>query len=143
MGSMDLHRRGGSEGGAVENPRRFVADLLEDASHGALFFRDAFFARGVRGLADAGDERERAVERPDNLSNADLFWRAPELVAAVRALAALDEAPMLQREQDVLEEFLRNGFLLGEVADEDGPVALFLGEQDHGLQTVLSFARQH
>ena len=95
----------------VENARGFVADLLKDAADGAVLFRDALFARRVRGLADARDERERTVEGADDVADADLFGRASELVAAVRALAAVDEAAMLQRQQDVLEELLRNRFL--------------------------------
>ena len=49
-----------------------------------------------------------------------IFGRRAELIAAVRTLAAVDQAAMLQREQDVLEELLRNRFLLGEIADEHG-----------------------
>ena len=57
--------------------------------------------------------------------------------------AALHEAAVLQSEQDVLEKLLRNGFLLGEVADEDGSMALFAREQDHCLETVLPFPGKH
>src|SRR6478752_3266459 len=129
-----LHSGSGREGCAVEDPRGFVADLLEDAAHHAFLFRNAFFAGRVRRLADAGHEGERAVERAHDFSDADLVRGSTELIAAVGALAALHEAPMLQREEDVLEKLLRDGFLLGEIADQDWAVALFFGEEDHGLE---------
>ena len=39
---------------------------------------------------------------------------------AVKAIPALDQAALLQREQDVLEKLLGNRVVLGEIADEHG-----------------------
>ena len=50
---------------------------------------------------------------------------------------------MLQGQQDVLEELLRDRFLLGEVTDEDRAGAVLASEQNHGFQSVLALARQH
>ena len=117
---------GGRERGAVEDPRGFVADLLKDAPDGALVLRHAFLAGRIRRLADAGDEGERAVERADDFADADAIRRSPELIAAVRALLALDQAAVLEVEEDVLEELLRDPFLFGEVANQNGAVAVLL-----------------
>ena len=127
----------------VENPRGFVADLLKHTTNRAILFGDAFLTRRVRGLADARDERERTVERADDVANADLVRWATELVAAVRSFAAVDEAAMLQRDQNILEELLRDRFLFGKVADEHRSASVLACEQDHRLESVLAFARQH
>src|SRR4051812_18919970 len=134
---------GGQECRAVEDARGFVADPLEHAADGAIVFGDAFLARRVGSLADARDERERAVEGANDVADADAVRGPPELVAAVRTFPALDQAAVFQRDQDVLEEFLGDGVVFGELADEHGPVAVLAGERQHGLETVFPLASQH
>ena len=90
MGESPFSLRGGRgrQRSAVKNARRFVADLLEHASDGAVFFRDAFLTRGVCSLADAGNERERAIECANDFADADLIGCTPELITAARPLPA-------------------------------------------------------
>src|SRR6478672_6018825 len=52
---------GGRERRAVEDARGFVADLLEHPANGAVVLGHAFLAGCVRGLADAGNQGQRAV----------------------------------------------------------------------------------
>jgi hypothetical protein len=99
--------------GAVEDSRGFVADLLKYAPDGAVALCHAFLARRVGGLADAGHEGQRPLEGPNHVANADLLRCAAKLVAPVWSFAAVDQAAMLEGEQDVLQEFLGDRFLLG------------------------------
>src|SRR5262245_35187937 len=144
-GGSSAPRGGGLERGAVENSGRLVADLLEDAADGAISFRHAFLAGRIGGLADARDEGERSVQRADDLADADLVGGAAQLVAAAGPLAAVDEAAVLEGEEDVLEELLRDRFLLGKVADEHGSAAMgvVLCKRNHRFQAVFPLARQH
>src|SRR5439155_7066314 len=88
-------------------------------------------------------ERERAVECANDFADADLIGCTPELITAARPLPALDQAPVLQGEQDIFEELLGNGFLLGEIADENGTTPVLARKQNHRLEAVLAFPRQH
>src|SRR5215813_10253856 len=136
--------RGGSlERRAVENSSSLVAHLLKDASHGAVFLRDAFLAGRVCRLTDTRYERERSVERADDVAHADLVGGPAQLVAAAGPLAAVHEATMLEGEQDAFEKLFRNRFLFGEIADEDRTAAMLFCQRHHRLQPVLAFARQH
>ena len=134
---------GGRERRAVEDARGFVADLLEHAADRAVVFRDAFLAGRVGGLADAGDQGERTVQRPNDVADTDAVGRPRELIAAVRPFAALDEAPVFETQQDVFEEFLGDCVSLGEVADEHRPMAVLPGQRQHRLQSVFASASQH
>src|ERR1700682_5377975 len=81
---VDRSMGGGCEAGAVENPRRLVADPLKHLPDGAVALRHALFAGCVSRLADAGHEGERPVKGADHLADADPIGRASELIAAVR-----------------------------------------------------------
>src|SRR5437879_90072 len=107
VGQIGVARRRlgrGGQRGAVEDSRGFVTDLLKQAPDGAVAFRHAFLARCVSGLADAGHEGQWPVERANHVANADLLGSAAELITPVWSFAAVDQAAMLEGEQDVLQE---------------------------------------
>src|SRR6185437_2974899 len=58
--------------------------------------------------AHATDVRERAVDRPDDVREADLVGRAREPVAALRPAPARDDARVAEVGEDVLEEVRRD-----------------------------------
>ena len=78
----------------------------------------AVVTRLVLRAAGAGNGRQRAVENAHDMADLDLGRRLGEAVAAVLALAALNETGIAQLAEDRVEELLRD--LVGGryVADE-------------------------
>ena len=68
------------------------------------------------GLAEVAD-RDRSVDRADDLAEGDGPRLASEHVAAAHAPLGPDEAGTLQREEDLLEVRLGQSGALGDVAD--------------------------
>ncbi len=61
------------------------------------------------------------------------------MVATFGAPNTLDDAGVLELQQDELEEFLRKILLVSDVADLDGALMVVAREHHHGLQGVESF----
>ena len=70
--------------------------------------------------------------------------RPAELIAAVRPFAALDQAAVLEREQDVLEKLLGDRVVLGEIADEHRALSRArVASASMALRPYFAFASQH
>jgi hypothetical protein len=94
-----------------------LAGLLPHREQHALAFVVAG-AVGVR-LAEV-PEGDRAVDRGEDLGDADLLGGAREDVPATHAALRADQAGALQCEQDLLQVGLRQARALGDVADRRG-----------------------
>ncbi|CAI2934080.1 protein of unknown function [Aminobacter niigataensis] len=103
----------------------------------------AVVARLVLGAAGAWDRRQGPVEHAHDMADLDLRRRLGEPVAAVLALAALDEAGIAQLAQDGVEELFRDFVGSGDVADEGELACGELGQMDEGLEPVFAFFSQH
>src|SRR5438093_10073873 len=94
----------------------------------------------IGGLADAADRREGPVDQAHHLANNDLFHRLPEKIAAVLASLAVKIVGVLQLHQDLLQELLRELFLLCKLADSKDrlPKGLDHPQVDQGAKRVFS-----
>src|SRR5262245_11983919 len=72
----------GVERRAVEHSRSRVTHFLHRQSDPARRLVDAFLAPCVSRLADAGDQRERTIQSPNNLTDGDLGRFATQIIAA-------------------------------------------------------------
>ena len=69
--------------------------------------------------------------------------RLEQAVAAAAPASALDEAVVLEIEQDLLEELLRQAMALGDVGDQQRLVVALLRQSQQGTEGVFRFLREH
>src|SRR5262249_19770132 len=95
----------------------------------------------VGGLADASDRRQGPVEGADDVSEGDLRRRLEEGIAALGSSSALDQARMLQTQEDVLEKDHRNVLAISDLLPR-GRTAVVPGELDQRPEAVFAFLRE-
>src|SRR5271166_5767255 len=93
---------------AFQYVRRGVAGALDDVTKPAGFDVDTVSARGELGLADAGRERQRAVDGTDHVSHADPRGWQSEAVATGRSAATFHQSIVAQLDQDRFEKLARD-----------------------------------
>ena len=69
----------------------------------------------------------------------DVGGIAAQLVAALGPTRAFHHAGILEFEQDQFQEFFREHFFVGDVADLDGAFVMAARQHHHGLESVESF----
>ena len=99
-------------------------------------------ARFVVAERDAAERGQRAVEQADDPADRDRRRVGRQRVAAVRPERRPDDAGVLERRHDLLEELRREPVALGERGQRDRAVALVADEVDEGAQAVLGAAGQ-
>jgi len=99
------------QGCPVEDVADPVAHARHDVTNGACRLVVAVDAAAVEQLADARDERERAVGRPDDIAERYLVRRAGKAIAAGLTPQAFDQPRPLEVSQDGLEKLSRNAFV--------------------------------
>lgn len=103
----------------------------------------AVFTALVLGAAGARDRRQRPVEDAHDVADLDLVGRPGQAIAAILALAALDEAGIAQFAQDGVEEFLRNVVAGRDVVDESELAGRQLREVYKCLEAVFALFCEH
>ena len=77
------------------------------------------------------------------MADLDLVGRPRQAVAAILALAALDETGIAQLAQDGVEKFLRDVVAGRDVVDESQLPGRHVREVDQRLEAVLAFFGEH
>src|SRR5258708_3225811 len=126
--------------------------VVEDMGCGVANVQKDLIKRPVRQIPINQDAQllgipersQRAVNQPDDLAQSDIGWVAAQMVATFRAPNTLDNAGVLEFQQDQFEELFREILLVSDVADLDRPLMVVAREHHHGLQGVESlFADLH
>ena len=119
-GGRDARRDEVGEGHRVEGAGDRVADADPQDVDGAA--GRAIAQDGVLGVvAGADHRRDRALERAQDLAHRDRLGRAGELVAAVRAARARDEAGFAEAHDELLEVGARQVLLGGDLGQAGRP----------------------
>src|ERR687895_308396 len=133
----------GGETGAVEYPGGRVADFFHRQAHATDCLVTAVRAAYVGGLAGAGHGCKRAVEHPDDLAEVDVCRVPGQGVPAAFALSALQDAVVLETEQDELEKLGWDLLHPGEIGDSHRLTSLLVSQTEECLDGVLGLVRQH
>ena len=84
-------------------------------------------------LLGVTERRQCTVDKADDLGKVDLRGRTAQPIPALRATDAFHHASILQFEQDELEEFLGQPFVVSNVADANCALVVAAGQAHHGL----------
>lgn len=106
------------EGRVVENIRDGVTHVQHHQAEAAGLFIGAH-APLVGNLADAPDWGKRAVQRTHNLPQGDLVGGTREVIAAAHSEPAVEQARILEGQEDLLKELDGNLFPIGDLSDLD------------------------
>ena len=84
---------------------------------------------------------QRPVNQPYDFAQVNVRRIAAQLVAALGTAHALDNASVLEFEQNQFQELLRKILFIRDVSDPDRTLLILAGEHHHRLQCVQSFLR--
>ena len=130
------------QGHRVERAGDRVADADPEEVDGAARPCGRRRAR-ARGSSRRADHRgDRAFEGAQDLAHRDLGGRTGELVAAVGAAGAHDEAGVAQADHELLEVGPRQVLLGGDLGQAGRPGAVVAAELDHQPNAVLALRRE-
>ena len=141
----DRARSGGGEilgarvgqAGAVEDPRGLVADAHHRQPDRAIRLAAAVQARAVGGAADAGHQRERPLDHPDDVTHRDQMGRPRQPVPAHLAAMTVQEAGVPEVGEDQFQELARHVGTQGDPRHRDRRAARRrLGEEQHRAERV-------
>ena len=117
----------------VEDGRGRVAHVEEEVEQPRVARLRAHAVGQLHGVAEGG---EGAVHDADHLAYEDLRGGATEAIAAFAAPLAGHEAGVLERDQDALQELLRDGLLLRDLVDLHEPPRVRFRQVEEGLEGV-------
>jgi hypothetical protein len=126
------------DGGVLENSGGGVADGEKDLIESAVI---SVFGDETAELLGVAQGSERAVDEADDVAQGNFGGRAAQLISATRAADAVDDASVLQFEENQFEEFFRQIALGGDFADLNGTLLVAPSERHHSLQRVKSLLR--
>src|SRR4051812_22460168 len=95
----------------VEDFSYCVPNVLHHHPDAARSLVATFFTLSISRLADAWYRGKRAFKNADDFPHADIARRFTEVITASLPLFAHQDAAVLQRKQNELEELFRNLFL--------------------------------
>jgi len=130
-----------AEGTLIERACDRIPDLCHRPANCACFHVDAIRAGLELCATGASDRGERAVDRPDHFSEADISGGARQPVATDPAPSAGHDVGVAQHDEDRFQKLERNALSPGNLTSRQRAPAF--GNQQHGTQGVFGFLRQH
>ncbi len=132
-----------SQAGVVEDRGSLVANHSHDLADGADRFLETVGAALIGGLADARHQRQRPLDQPDDLAEADRRGRSRQPITAHLPPVAGHQPTVLELQQDDLEEFARQLLVRGDRAHRHRRDARGAGQEDQGTKGVTRTLGQH
>src|SRR5882724_5746023 len=102
--------------------------MFEDASSSIADLQEHTIESAVLGVAidqtakllGISKRRQRSVNQADNFAEINLGRRTPQLISALGAAHAFHDARIFQLQQNQFQEFFRQFFFIGDIANTDG-----------------------
>src|SRR5581483_1442101 len=85
--------------------------------------------------------RQRPIDQPDNLAQANLGRQPAQLISALGAPHAFHHARVLQFQQNQFEKLFRQSFFVRDIANLDRALLVVPRQHHHGLQCVQTLLR--
>ena len=108
----------------VENLGHRVANAAHDDPGTAVLLIDTFLTFAVSRFTRARQRRQRTIDEANHRTDCDLLRVFGEIVTAVATLLAVDEAAVLQVQQDEFQELVRNCLLPRKRRNQKGAAAV-------------------
>src|SRR3984885_4658410 len=127
----------------VQYPRRRLAHIAHEKPDSASALVVTLLAAPVCRLTCARQRSERSFDRAQHLSGGDQRRRLRKKIPATASLSAVQEAVVLQLQENEFQEAARNVFALCNIRDQNRTFAVLVGEHDERLERVLRFLGNH
>jgi hypothetical protein len=119
-----------------------VANLLHNEASLAAVFVHALGTSAVSRFADAGQRRERTVNRPNDRSNGDRCGWKRQIISAAFAFAAVHQPGMTRLGKNSFEELAGDGLLASDNRGADKSTIVFPRQAVKRAECIPAFPRK-
>jgi hypothetical protein len=127
----------------IEHARDGIAGFDHDEADRARLEIAAILAGSKSGHRSARNGSQGTIEGTHNCAHTNLMRRSCESVASAFAFLGVNETGVSEVGQNMIQKLFRNRIRMGDIRDLRQFVGLKSGQVDHGLESVLSFLREH
>src|SRR5688572_6465398 len=109
----------------------------------AIALVDAILALPVGLAGEAGQGRQRALEKPQDFAETDRVGRPEHDIAAADSAPAREDAGFLEVDEDLLKELVRNAMPRRDLGAGHGPAGGFGGDREQSAKGIFRLVRDH